>query len=196
MATCANDTIVNMFDIEKGKLCRSFIGGHTSLVTKCLFNKQENILLSTGADNLLMLWDVRQNKVIQKLLAHPEPLTGLDISFDSTMIVTAAYDGYVRLWDMHRATCIKTMVADCGSTSAVSAVKLTPNSKYIYIANMNGQLGLYDLEGKLLKAYEGHKNTEYCLELCVPYLSNLRGGRNILMTGSEDSRLVGWDLIS
>ena len=39
LATCANDTIVNMFDVEKGQLCRSFIGGHTSLVTKCLFNK-------------------------------------------------------------------------------------------------------------------------------------------------------------
>ena len=112
------------------------------------------------------------------------------------MIVTSAYDGYVRLWDMHKATCIKTMVAESGSTSAVSAVKLTPNSKYIYISNMNGNLGLYSLEGKLHKAYEGHKNTEFCLELCTPYLSNLRGGRNILLTGSEDSRLVGWDIKS
>ena len=143
-----------------------------------------------------MVWDVRQNKVIQKLLAHPEPITSLDISFDSTMIMTAAYDGYVRLWDMHRATCIKTMVAESGSTSAVSACKLTPNSKYIFIANMNGQLGLYDLVGNLLKAYEGHENSEYCLELCLQYMPNLRGGRNILMTGSEDGRLVSWDMNS
>ena len=64
LATCGNDTIVNLFDVEKAQLCRSFIGGHTSLVTKCLFNKQENILLSTGADNLLMVWDVRQNKIL------------------------------------------------------------------------------------------------------------------------------------
>ena len=59
LATCANDTIVNMFDYEKGQLCRSFLGGHTSFVTKCLFNKYENILLSTGTDNFLMAWDVR-----------------------------------------------------------------------------------------------------------------------------------------
>lgn len=138
MATCANDTIVNLFDIEKMQLCRSFIGGHQSFVTKCIINKQENMLLSTGADNTLFLWDIRQNKVIQKLLAHPEPITALDISFDSTMIVTAAYDGYVRLWDTHKASCIKTIVSDTGSTSAVSACKLTPNSQYIYIGNMNG----------------------------------------------------------
>ena len=112
------------------------------------------------------------------------------------MIVTSAYDGYVRLWDLHRAACIKTMVAETGSTSAVSSIKLTPNSKYLYIANMNGNLGLYDLKGNLIKSYFGHTNTEYPLELCTPHLSKLRGGRNVLMTGSEDGRLVGWDINS
>lgn len=59
LATCANDTIVNLFDIEKGQLCRSFIGGHQSLVTKCKINKHENMLLSAGADNHLYIWDIR-----------------------------------------------------------------------------------------------------------------------------------------
>ena len=76
--------------------------------------------------------------MVQKLLAHPEPLTALDVSFDSTMIVTGAYDGYVRLWDTHKAMCIKTLAAESGSTSAVSASRLTANSKYVLIANMNG----------------------------------------------------------
>ena len=95
-------------------------------------------MLTSGADNFIFFWDIRQNKVIQKILAHPEPLTGLDVSFDSSLVVTSSYDGYVRLWDLHRATCIKTMVAESGSTSAVSAIRLTDNAKYIFIANMNG----------------------------------------------------------
>ena len=70
-------------------------------------------------------------------MAHPEPITGLDISFDSTMVVTAAYDGYVRLWDTFRSACIKTMVGECGSTSAVSICKLTNNGKNIFIGTMN-----------------------------------------------------------
>lgn len=154
------------------------------------------MLLSVGADNFLFLWDIRQNKVIQKLLAHPEPITALDISFDSTMIVTAAYDGYVRLWDTHKATCIKTIVSETGSTSAVSACKLTPNSHYIFIANMNGQLGMYDLQSNLVKAYLGHSNAEYCIDLCLAKMNNLRSGRTALLTGSEDGRLCGWDLMS
>ena len=64
LASCGNDTLVNMFDIDHGKLCRSFLGGHTSFVTRVMFNKQENLLLSTGADNYLFFWDVRQNKLV------------------------------------------------------------------------------------------------------------------------------------
>ena len=196
MATCANDTIVNLFDIEKGQLCRSFIGGHQSFVTKCLINKQENMLLSAGADCQLYMWDIRQNKFIYRQTAHPEPITALDISFDSSMIVTAAYDGYVRLWDTHKAACIKTIVSETGSTSAVSACQLTPNSQHLFIANMNGTCGLYDLNSNLLKSYLGHSNEEYCIDLCLARTNNLRGGRTILMTGSEDGMLCGWDLMS
>ena len=112
------------------------------------------------------------------------------------MIVTAAYDGYVRLWDTHKATCIKTIVSETGSTSAVSAIKLTPNSKYLFIANMNGQLGMYDLQSNLVKAYLGHANSEYCIDLSLAKMDNLRGGRSVLLTGSEDGRLCGWDLLS
>ena len=112
------------------------------------------------------------------------------------MIVTAAYDGYVRLWDTHKAACIKTIVSETGSTSAVSACQLTPNSQHLFIANMNGTCGLYDLNSNLLKSYLGHSNEEYCIDLCLARTNNLRGGRTILMTGSEDGMLCGWDLMS
>ena len=113
------------------------------------------------------MWDVRQNKIIQRILAHPEPITGLDVSFDSTLIATSAYDGYVRLWDLHKATCIKTMVADCGSTQPVSTVQFTPNGEHLFIGTMNNMLGLYDLQNNLVKAYLGHTNVEAVLDLAV-----------------------------
>lgn len=193
MASCSNDTIVNVYDLEKGQLCRSFVGGHTSFVNKCKFTAQENILLSAGADNFLFLWDVRQNKMIQRILAHPEPITGLDVSFDSTLIATSAYDGYVRLWDMHKATCIKTMMPDCGSINNISNCKFTPNGQFLFIGTMNGELGMYDLHNNLMKAYLGHKNQEAILDLC---LINRKETGSFLMGGSEDGRVVGWDLNS
>jgi len=111
------------------------------------------------------------------------------------MVVTSAYDGYVRLWDTFRSSCIKTMVGESGSTSAVSICKLTNNGKYIFIGTMNDQLGLYDLDSKLVKQYNGHRNNEFCLDLCVAS-TDYKGKRNVIMTGSEDGRLLAWDLNS
>jgi COMPASS component SWD3 len=131
--------------------------------------------------------------MIRSILTHPEPITGLDISFDSTLIATSAYDGYVRLWDMHKATCIKTMMANCGSKNSISTCKFTPNGESLFIGTMNGELGLYDLHNNLQKAYLGHKNQEAVLDLC---LTNRKETGSFLMGGSEDGRVVGWDLNS
>ena len=122
MATCGNDTLLNMHDLNKGQLVRTFMGGHQSFISRCKFNAQENLLLSVGADGYLFIYDIRQNKMIQKIFAHPEPLTGVDISTDSSLVCTSAYDGYVRLWDFHRSSCVKTLITETGSTSAVSCL--------------------------------------------------------------------------
>lgn len=132
-----------MYDLNKQALLRSFIG-HTNYVSHLKFNNITNVLLSAGADNSIILWDIRTNKAIFKILGHPEPITSIDISNDNTLITSSSYDGYVRLWDMLKGICLKTMVADSGSTTGISLCKLTPNSKYLLFANMNSKMGLYN----------------------------------------------------
>lgn len=150
MATCSNDTLLNMHDLNKCQLVRSF-SGHSSFITKCKFNSYQNLLLSVGAEGFLYVFDIRQNKTVWRLHAHPEPCTGLDISFDSSLICTSAYDGYVRLWDMHRQSCVKTLAAETGGNCAVSVLQMIgPN---LLMGNTNSQLGIYDLQGRLKKTY-------------------------------------------
>jgi len=72
-------------------------------VTHIKFNNVTNIVLSACADNSMTLWDIRANKQIFKILAHPEPITSIDISADSTLISSSSYDCYVRLWDIVKA---------------------------------------------------------------------------------------------
>lgn len=117
-----------MYDLEKCQLARSFIGSQR-FVTHAKFDKTATIVLSASANDsgpYLQLWDVRSNKSIYKLLAHPEPITSIDISADSTLITSSSYDCYVRLWDMMKGQCSKTMMADAGSKHAISFCKLNP----------------------------------------------------------------------
>ena len=150
LASCGDDTLINLYDINRQSLARSFIG-HLSYVSHIKFNNVTNVLLSCGTDNSLILWDIRTNKAVFKILGHPEPITSIDISFDNTLISSSSHDGYVRLWDMLKATCLKTMVADSGSSSAIGLCKMSPNSKYLLFANMNSRLGLYNYQNELVK---------------------------------------------
>ena len=88
-----------MYDLEKGQMIRSFIG-NKRFVTHAKFNSTGNLVLSACSDHNIALWDVRSNKAIFRILAHPEPITSIDISADSTLICSSAYDCYVRLWDI------------------------------------------------------------------------------------------------
>lgn len=153
-----------------------------------------NVLLSCGTDNSLILWDIRTNKAIFKILGHPEPISSIDITFDNTMITSSSYDGYVRIWDMLKGTCLKTMVAESGSTSAITLCKLTPNSKYLLFANQNNKLGLYNYQNDLVKQYVGHLNEEYCVDGL--FAKNPDNGQMMILYGSEDGRVCGWDMNS
>ena len=109
---------------------------------------------------------------------------------DSSLVCTSAYDGYVRLWDFFRSSCVKTLITETGSTSAVSCLKLIGEN--LLIGNMNGSLGLYDLKGALLKSYTGHKNRQLCLEI-NHFAYN---GRDCLIGGSECGSVCVWDIQS
>ena len=62
----------------------------------------------------------------------------------------------------------------------------------LLIGNMNGQLGIYDLKGQILKSYKGQKNEQYMLDIII----NSRNGRKVVIGGSESGEVFCWDLQS
>ena len=192
--SCSDDTLIHLYDLEKCKLARTFVG-HQRFVTHCKFNKVANIVLSAGADNTIALWDVRTNKSIFRILAHPEPITSIDISEDSSLISSSSYDCYVRFWDMLKGQCLKTMMADAGSKDPISFCRMTPfHSEYLLFGNMNSSLGLYNYQNDLLKEYKGHVNESYMIDAI--FTKNKKTNKHMILSGSEDGVLYGWDLNS
>ena len=84
-------------------------------------------------------------------------------------------------------------MADAGSKDPISFCKMTPmNSENLLFGNMNSTMGLYDYQSQLLKEYKGHKNTNYMLD--STFVKN--NGKWLILSGSEDGQLYGWDLNS
>lgn len=192
LLTCSDDTLIHMYDLEKQMLVRSFIGCKR-FVTHAKFNSNGNLVLSACAENNLTLWDVRSNKTIIRIMAHPEPITSIDISEDSTLISSSSYDCYVRLWDVMKGQCLKTMMAAAGSKSCISFCKMSPHpNKFLLVGSMNSTIGIYNYRDELLKLYKGHRNSFHQIEGKI--VNNEQTGRHMILSGSEDGHVYGWDL--
>ena len=55
-------------------------------------------------------------------------------------------------------------------------------------------MGLYNYQNDLLKEYKGHVNESYQID--VKFIKNIRTGKTMILSGSEDGCLYGWDLNS
>lgn len=58
------------------------------------FNYNSNLLVCGTSDSQILLWDMRSRNMIYQLLSHSEPLTSVAFSPDSTIILSASYDGF------------------------------------------------------------------------------------------------------
>ena len=72
---------------------------------------------------------------------------------------------------------------------------MTPGtSEYMLFGSMNNTMGLYNYQNDLLKSYKGHANT--CYNIDAKFVKNKKTGRDMIISGSEDGYVYGWDLNS
>lgn len=86
-------------------------------------------------------------------------------------------------------------MADAGSKDPISFCRMTPyKSEYMLFGNMNSTLGLYNYQNDLLKEYKGHMNESYQID--AKFIKNKKNNSYMILAGSEDGTLYGWDLNS
>ena len=65
--------------------------------------------LTTGFSFLIqvILWDLRQCKILRRLIGHYHDVVTCDFSPDGALLATASYDARVLLWDPHTGVNLK-----------------------------------------------------------------------------------------
>ena len=149
------------------------------------------MLVSGSYDEAVFLWDVRSGTVMRSLPAHSDPVAGIDVVRDGTLIVSGAMDGLIRVWDTGTGQCLRTLVHE--DNPPVTAVKFSPNGKFVLAWTLDDCVRLWNyVEGRCIKTYQGHANRKY----------SISGGFGVYggffafaVSGSEDGSVLCWDVV-
>jgi COMPASS component SWD3 len=171
--------------------------GHTNHVLSVDVTPRGSLLASGSFDESIRLWDTRTARCIRVIAAHSEPVTSLRFNADGTLLLSSSYDGLIRIWDTATQSCLRT-IQDEG-LPPVATARYTPNGKYVVASTLDNRVRLWDISGatsRPLKTYTGHLNRAFCLGLCVSATLSRGAQAPLLLSGSEDGRVVAWDVQS
>lgn len=100
-----------------------------------------------------------------------------------------------RVWDTATGQCLRTLVHE--DNAPVVSVRFSPNGKYVLAWTLDSCLRLWHyVDGRVVKTYQGHIDERYSIGGCFGTY-NVEGQMTaFIASGSEDGKIVLWDVSS
>ncbi|MCS6843955.1 MAG: hypothetical protein NZ528_06470 [Caldilineales bacterium] len=159
-----------------------------SVATTLLFSPDGRTLASGHFDGSVILWEVAQRTVRQRLQAHNDWVLALAFSPDGANLATGSRDQTVWLWDA--ATGAPRLGPLRGHNNWVTALAFSPDGRTLASGGGDGMIRLWDVAtGRLLfSPLAGHTRPVWHLQI------EARGHGQVLLSLGNEGSVLQWDL--
>ena len=155
--------------------------GHTASVNALAFFASDSKVISTGDDNILCGWSIKDKSCDFKLRGHDAPIKSCTACRHSNRIVSGSWDRTAKLWDGEKKQCLWTFQLN----SMVLHVCLDETATKLSVCCDDKTTTIFDLNSyQEIATITGHACSVTC--------SNILG--NTLATGSMDKTVRVSDL--
>lgn len=172
------------WDVLSARVTAKF-AGHAAPIRCVAISPAGDLIFSGSEDATMRIWDVRSrdSKTVQVCSQFKDSVTSIKIQGEQ--IVTGAFDGYIRTFDIRQASVI------CDNLKEpVHKLSLTHSRSRTISSHTDSVLRLTDrITGELLNTYSGrHTSSEYAVDVC------LTCDDQTVISGSEDGLVVAYDV--
>ncbi|KAH7731691.1 Protein COR-1 d [Aphelenchoides avenae] len=108
IASCSEDTTAKVWLIPEGGLARTLsepvveLCGHQKRVNTLAWHPTaNNILLTAGGENKLLMWNVGTGEALLEIAGHPDMIWSVCFNYDGSQFVTTCKDKKIRVLDTH-----------------------------------------------------------------------------------------------
>jgi len=134
-------------------------------------------------DSTIKVFFLDSFKFYLSLYGHKLPALSMDISSDSTLLVSGSADKNIKIWGLDFGDCHKTLFAHRDSVMQVAFV---PRTHYVFTCGRDGSVSYWDCDKfQQLLTLEGHYGE--CWALAVGSLGDL------VISGGHDRSLRRWE---
>lgn len=193
MATNSND--IKVYDLLT--MNSIILKGHTEIVLALASFK--NILLSSGKDNTIRLWEADFDEFTFKCVAlgakHTKAVGSIDMSkVSGTFFASASQDQCLKLWkipkkfdknvELESLNCINTQLAH---EKDINCIAISPNDRFIATSSQDKTAKLWDSnELNLLGVFRGHRRGVWSVRFSPV--------DQIVATSAADSTIRLWNI--
>jgi len=181
--TSSDDTLIKLWDWEKGWICTQVFEGHSHYVMQVAVNpKDTNTFASASLDRTIKVWSIGQPTPNFTLEGHEKGVNCVDYFHggDRPYLVSGGDDRQVKIWDYQTKACVQTLE---GHSHNVTAVAFHPELPLIITGSEDGTIRLWH-------------STTYRLETTLDYrlervwsLGCVKGS-NLLAIGCDEGTSV------
>ncbi|KAL1932895.1 hypothetical protein VTP01DRAFT_8573 [Rhizomucor pusillus] len=194
LATGAEDKLIRIWDIAKGKVTR-VLRGHEQDIYSLEFSHNGRLLVSGSGDRSVRIWDWAQQVPIHVLrIRDPEPkdpgITSVAISPDDRLVAAGSLDTMVRVWDLQTAQEVAKLR---GHKDSVYSVTFTPDAQKLVSGSLDKALRIWDISSKgygernlCIHTLTGHK--DFVLSVATT------PDNKWIISGSKDRGVQFWDM--
>jgi len=103
--------VLLLWDVQQGALVRTF-EGHGGLIWGIDWSREQDLLVSAGADGTVRWWDPERGVNLATAQAHEAWARAVRVSPDGQTVASCGEDGLIQLWEMQSHQHLATLRAE------------------------------------------------------------------------------------